>query len=57
MEILNEERISIRYSLIENLDYYIDESVYYRSFSDEIKNFKKHILYNTKNNSGKITIK
>jgi hypothetical protein len=51
-----DNRLSRRFIALSNLEYYIEESVYYRSFSDEIKNSKKQILYSTKEESGKLKI-
>ena len=51
-----DNRLSRRFIALSNLEYYIEESVYYRSFSDEIKNSKKEILYSTKEESGKLKI-
>lgn len=56
MEILGEERISKRYLILENLEYYIDESIYYRSFSDEIKCEDKYIVFCSSDDEGKVKI-
>jgi hypothetical protein len=56
MEVLIlEDRIPKRYYLLSNLDSLIQESVYYRSFSDDMKSDKK-VLYIYEEESGKIEI-
>lgn len=51
-----EDRISKRYYLLSNLESIIQESVYYRSFSDDMKTTKK-VLYSFGKDSGKVEIK
>lgn len=56
MEVLKEDRISIRSYVLKNLDYYISESVYYRAFSEEIGNYSKQILLSGSDESGKLKL-
>ena len=50
-----EDRIPKRYYLLSNLDSLIQESVYYRSFSDDMKSDKK-VLYLFEEDFGKAEI-
>jgi hypothetical protein len=52
-----EDRISKRYFILDRLDYYIQESVYYRSYSDDIGHNVRQVLYNNGDESGSIVIK
>jgi len=56
MEVL-EDRILKRSYILDNLEYYIAESVYYRSFSDEINFNDKKTLYKLGDLDGKVHIK
>lgn len=59
MEILDlslDNRLSRRFIALSNLDYHIEESVYYRSFSDDINSSEKLVLYSNKEDSGKLKI-
>lgn len=56
MEDIAKDRVAIRYHILSNLDYLIEESVYYRSFSDDIQVGTKSILYNSLNEDGKVEI-
>jgi len=51
-----ENRLLKRFTVLKNLDYYIKESVYYRSFSDDIKLNRSSILWNYEEDSGSISI-
>lgn len=51
-----ENRISKRYIILNKIDYYIEESVYYRSFSDEIINENRKVLFNSSSSEGKLKI-
>jgi len=50
-----ENRISKRYILLKDLESLIQESIYYRSFSEDMK-VEKKILYKYEDESGKIVI-
>lgn len=56
MEVLSSSRISKRSFILDSLDYYISESVYYRSFSEEIGSYEKIILFHAENSEGKAKI-
>lgn len=56
MEIL-ENRLSKRYLVLNKIDYYIEESVYYRSFSEDINPNKRKVLYNLEDSEGKLKTK
>lgn len=45
-----------RFTVLKNLEYYIKESVYYRSFSDEMPVSKRNIVWNYNDNSGNIAL-
>jgi hypothetical protein len=55
MEILTEDRIKIRDYILNNLEYFIQESVYYRSFSEDMDKNKKQILVNINSDTGKLS--
>ena len=50
-------QINKRAWIVENLDKIIEESIYYRTFSFEMKNRERIPVYNTSNKDGKGTIK
>lgn len=52
-----EDRILKRYSVLNQLEYLIEESVYYRTYTDDIIFDNREILYNYENNSGSLKIK
>ena len=52
-----EDRILKRYSVLNQINYLIEESVYYRTYTDDIVVDKREILYNYQNNSGSLEIK
>jgi len=52
-----QNRIHRRNHIIDNWDRYLNESVYYRTWSEEIKKGKKIVLFNIKNKEGKCLIK
>lgn len=56
MENINQDRVSIRYHILSQLDYLIEESIYYRSFSEDINIGSKFVVYNSLDESGKIKI-
>jgi hypothetical protein len=59
MEILEsdlENRLSKRYLALKGIEYYIEESVYYRSFSDDINFSKRKVLYNSLEKEGKLKL-
>lgn len=51
------DQINKRAWIVENLEKIIEESVYYRTFSFEMKNRERIAVYNTSNKDGKGTIK
>lgn len=51
-----EDRILKRYSVLNQLDYLIEESVYYRSYTEDIITDNRKVLYNYENNSGSLKI-
>jgi hypothetical protein len=53
----SEERISKRYFILKNLEYFIAESVYYRTYSEDMEDYAKKILYNYNDKSGSLNIK
>lgn len=60
METVNQDldnRLSKRYIALKNIEYYIEESVYYRSFSEDMVLENRKILYNAGNSEGKLEIK
>lgn len=60
MELVNkmeqEKRIANRFYIIKNLTKYIEESVYYRSFAEEISSSNPQVIYNLNLNEGKIKV-
>ena len=56
MENLKDNRISKRFYILENLEYFISESVYYRSFSEEMITDKKTVLFNISNSEGRANL-
>jgi hypothetical protein len=51
-----DDRLLKRFTVLKNLEYYIQESVYYRSFSDDINISVRKVLWNYSEDSGKISI-
>lgn len=49
-------RLSKRYIALNYLEYYIEESVYYRSFSEDIDLNKRQVLYISPNEEGKVKL-
>ena len=41
-----DERLLKRFTAIKRMDYFIEESVYYRTHSEDISDFNKKILWN-----------
>lgn len=59
MEILTndlENRLSKRYLILKDIDYFIEESVYYRSFSEDVLPHKRKVLYNSVEKEGKLKL-
>lgn len=56
MEDIKVDRISKRFFILDKLEYFISESVYYRSFSDDIKSGQKKILFNINDSEGRVEI-
>lgn len=54
---IQSNQINRRAWIVENLEKIIEESVYYRTYSFEMKNKERIIIYNTCNDSGKGQIK
>jgi hypothetical protein len=60
MEVLTdivENRLSKRYIALKKLEYHIEESVYYRSFSEDINLDKRQLVYSFNDENGKVNIK
>lgn len=53
---LNADILSIRFHLIESIDYLIEESVYYRNFSEDINVSGKIRLFNFYDSTGKCKV-
>jgi hypothetical protein len=52
----SDDRLLKRFTAIKKMDYFIEESVYYRTHSEEmVEDFKK-VLWNSKEQSGKILL-
>lgn len=45
-----------RFTLLKNMEYFIEESVYYRTHSDELDECKKQIILNKNKEVGKIHV-
>lgn len=43
-----------RFTLLKNMEYFIEESVYYRTHSEELDDTKKQILLHANKETGKI---
>lgn len=59
MEVLKntlENRLSRRYIALKKLEYHIEESVYYRSFSEDMDINKKQTVYDFFDKDGKALI-
>jgi len=56
MEDIKDNRISKRFYILENLDYLISESVYYRSFSEDLVMENKQVLFNVNNSEGRVAV-
>lgn len=59
MEVLEgdlKNRLSKRYLTLKNIEYYIEESVYYRSFSEDIVPSNRRVLYNNSQKEGKLKV-
>jgi hypothetical protein len=52
MEDIIKDRVLIRSFVLDSLDYLIEESVYYRYFSDQIKNSQRYVLFTSGNEEG-----
>ena len=52
----SEDRLLKRFTIIKKIDYFIEESVYYRTHSAEMQEDLKKILWNSKEQSGKISL-
>lgn len=53
----SEDRILKRYSVLNNLENLIQESVYYRTYSEDINIQFRRVLYNYEDQSGSLIIK
>lgn len=53
----SDDIISARTIAIENMEFYIKESIYYRSYSEYMKQENKLIVWNIQNDSGKARLK
>lgn len=56
MEDIKDNRISKRFYILENLEYLISESVYYRSFSEDLVAQNRQVLFNISNSEGRVAI-
>jgi hypothetical protein len=56
MEDIKDNRISKRFYILENLEYLISESVYYRSFSEDLVMENKQVLFNINNSEGRVVV-
>lgn len=54
MTMTPEERLLKRFTILKNLEYFIQESVYYRTFSEDIVNKRKYVLWTLGSDCGKI---
>lgn len=51
-----EDRLLKRFTVLKKLEYYIQESVYYRSFFDDMAASDRQPIWNYNTDCGKITI-
>jgi len=51
-----EDRLLKRFTVLKKLEYYIQESVYYRSFFDDMSSSKRKPMWNYSDDCGKIKI-
>ena len=51
-----DDRLLKRFTAIKKMEYFIEESVYYRTHSEEMIKDNKMILWNSKQESGKIPL-
>jgi hypothetical protein len=51
-----EDRLLKRFTILKRLEYYINESVYYRTYSEDIKSDNKKVLWHYGSESGKIDL-
>ena len=51
-----DDRLLKRFTEIKKIEYFIEESVYYRTHSEEMIKDNKMILWNSKQESGKIPL-
>jgi hypothetical protein len=51
-----DDRLLKRFTAIKKMEYFIEESVYYRTHSEEMIKDNKMILWNSKQESGKILL-
>jgi len=52
--ILMTDNLLKRFTLLKNMEYFIEESVYYRTHSEELDDTKKQILLHANKETGKI---
>lgn len=51
-----DNRLLKRFTILKRLDYYINESVYYRNFSEDMPKKNKSILWQYDKDSGKMSV-
>lgn len=51
-----DDRLLKRFTVLKKIDYYIKESVYYRSFYDDMSLGKRNVLWNVSDDSGKMSL-
>lgn len=49
-----EDRLLKRFTILKKLEYYINESIYYRSYKDDINPSNKQVLWKVDEDFGKI---
>jgi hypothetical protein len=51
-----EDRLLKRFTVLKKIEYYIKESVYYRSFYEDLNPNRRNVLWNLGSDSGKIKL-
>jgi hypothetical protein len=51
-----DNRLLKRFTVLKKIEYYIKESVYYRSFCEDFSYSKRNVLWNATDDSGKIKV-
>lgn len=55
-ELTETDILSVRFQLVQKVDYLIQESIYYRNFSEDMKASEKIKLYNCNDTLGKCKV-